>query len=73
VGARRVRTDQRWDADVGDGGGKSGSCARVCYSLHVDHPTDVEPAERGQHDTNREEDRRDGRSGEVWRRGVPED
>jgi hypothetical protein len=34
---------------------------------------DVEPAERGQHDTNNEEYYRDGRSGEVWRRGVLED
>jgi hypothetical protein len=29
--------------------------------------------ERGQHDINNEEDYRDGRSGEVWRRGVCED
>jgi hypothetical protein len=30
-------------------------------------------AERGEHDTNNEEDCRDGRSGEVLRRGVLED
>jgi hypothetical protein len=31
----------------------------------VDQHADVEPAERGQHDNNSEEDYRDGRSGEV--------
>jgi hypothetical protein len=73
VVASRVRTDKRWDADVGDGGGKPGSNARVWRSLDVDQPLDVEPPERGRHDTINEEDYRDGRSGEVWRRGAPED
>jgi hypothetical protein len=36
VEARRVRTDQRWDAGVGDGGGKHGCSARVRRSLDVD-------------------------------------
>jgi hypothetical protein len=37
VEARRVRTDKRWDADVGAGGGKPGSVARVWRSLDVDN------------------------------------
>jgi hypothetical protein len=41
--------------------------------LDVDRLADVEPAERGQHDTSNEEDCSDGRSGEVWRRGAIED
>jgi hypothetical protein len=49
------------------------SNARIWRSLEVDQHADVEPAERGHHDTNNEEDCRDGRSGEVWRRGVPAD
>jgi hypothetical protein len=49
------------------------SIARVWHSLDVDQRADVEPAERGRHDTISEDDYRDGRSGEVWRRGVPED
>jgi hypothetical protein len=61
-----VRTDWRWDAGVGAGGGKPGSNARVWRSLDVDRLVDVEPAERGQHDTNNEEDCRDWRSGEVY-------
>jgi hypothetical protein len=40
--------------------------------VYVDHHVDTEPAERGQHDISLEEDCRVGRSGEVWRRGVPE-
>jgi hypothetical protein len=63
--ARRIRTDQRWDAGVGHGGEKPGSNARVWRSLNVDQPADVEPAERGQHDNNIEEDYRDGKRGEV--------
>jgi hypothetical protein len=47
--------------------------ARVWCSLDVDQYVDVEPAERGQHDNNNEEDYRDGKSGEVWRRGAHED
>jgi hypothetical protein len=67
VEERRVRTDQRWDAGVGVGGGKPGINALVCRSLDVDHHVDVEPVERGQH-SNNEENSRDGRSGEVSRR-----
>jgi hypothetical protein len=67
VVSRRVRTDQRWDAGVGASSGKPRSIARVWRSL------DVETTERGQHDTGSEEDCRDGRSGEVRQRGVPED
>jgi hypothetical protein len=67
VEARRVRTDPRWDACVGDGGAKPGSIARVCHS--PDQLVDVEPAERGQYDDNdSEDDCRDGSCGEVWRR-----
>jgi hypothetical protein len=73
VVARGARTDQRWDAGVGDGGGKSGGNAREWCSLDVDHDVDVDPAERGQHDTSSEEDCRDGRSGEAWRQGDPQD
>jgi hypothetical protein len=73
VVARKVRTDQRWDAGVGAGGGKPGSNARVWRSLDVDQHVHVEPADRGQHGTNTEEDGRDGRCGEVWRRDVHED
>jgi hypothetical protein len=40
----------------------------VWRSLDVDHHVEVEPAERGKHDTNNEEVCRDGKSGEVWRR-----
>jgi hypothetical protein len=72
VVARGVRTDQRWDAGVGAGGGKPASSARVWRSLDVDEHVDVEPAERGQHDTRSEEDCSDGRSGEVWPRGAPQ-
>jgi hypothetical protein len=73
VVARRVRTDQRWDAGVGACGGKPGSNARIWRSLDVDRHDDVEPAERGQHDNNYRGDCRDGRSGEVLRRGINED
>jgi protein tyrosine/serine phosphatase len=52
-------------AGVGVGGGKPGSSAKVWRSLYVDEHAGVEPAERGQHDINTEEDYRDGRSGEV--------
>jgi hypothetical protein len=62
---KRVRTDQRWDAGVGASGGKPRSSARVGRSLDVDEHNDVELAERGQHDTNNEEDYRDGKSAEV--------
>jgi hypothetical protein len=65
VVARRVRTDQRWDVDVRARCGKPGSSARVWRSLDVDQHVDVEPAGRGQHDTNSKEDCRDGGSGEV--------
>jgi hypothetical protein len=65
VEARRVRTDQRWDAGVGASGGKPGSGVRVWRSLDVDQHDDVEPAERGRHDTINEEDCRDKRSGDV--------
>jgi hypothetical protein len=60
-----VRTDQRQAVDVGDGGEKSGSNARLWRSLDVDQSDDVEPAERGQQDTCSEEDCRDGRSGVI--------
>jgi hypothetical protein len=70
---RRVHTDQRWVQGVRVGGGKPGSSARVQRSLDVDQPSYVEPAEKGQHDNNTEEDCRVGRSGEVWWRGVLED
>jgi hypothetical protein len=69
---RRARTDKRWDAGVGAGGGKPGRNARVRLSLDVDPHAEVEPAKRGQHDTGNEE-YRDGRSGEIWRRDVPQD
>jgi hypothetical protein len=68
---RRIRTDQRRDAGVGASGRKPGSRARVWRSLAVDNRADIEPAERGQYDNVSEEYCRDGRSGEVWRRGVP--
>jgi hypothetical protein len=62
---RTVRQDRRWDVDVRDGGGKPGNDARVVWrSLDVDQHIDVEPAEKGQHDNNNEEDCGDG-SGEV--------
>ena len=64
--ARRVRTDQRWDTGVGDGGRKPGNNVRVWRSLDIDHHADVDPAERGQHDTKSEEDCRNGRSGGVF-------
>jgi hypothetical protein len=67
---RRERMDQRWDVGFGVGGGKPRSNARVWRSLDVDQHVAVEHAYRGQHDRNAEEDCRDGRSGEVWRRGV---
>jgi hypothetical protein len=70
-GGERVRTDKRCDTGVGAGHGKPGSNARVWRSLDVGQHVDVEPAERGKHNT--EEDCRDGRSGEVWRRGDPQD
>jgi hypothetical protein len=54
--AKRARTDHRWDAGVGVGGGKPGSNARVWRSLDVDQLVDVEPAERGHHDTSTKED-----------------
>jgi hypothetical protein len=72
VVARRVRTGQRWGAGVGVGGGKPGSIARVWRTIDVDQSHDVEPVDRGQHDTTNEEDRHDGRSNEVCRRVVHE-
>jgi hypothetical protein len=42
-------------------------------SLNVDDHVDVEPAERGHHDNIIEEDCRVRRSGEVLRRGDPQD
>jgi hypothetical protein len=72
-GGERVRTDQRWDAGVRDGCGKPGSNAWVWRSLDVGQHVDVEPAERGQHDTSNEKDYSDVRSGEIWRRGDPQD
>jgi hypothetical protein len=48
-----VRTNQRWDAGVGAGGGNPGRIARVWPSLDINMLVDVEPAERGQHDTIR--------------------
>jgi hypothetical protein len=62
---RGARADQRRVEGVVAGGGKPGSIDRVRRSLDVDHPYGVEPAERGKHDNNHEEDYRGGRSGEV--------
>jgi hypothetical protein len=45
----------------------------VWRSLDDDQHVDVVPAERGQHDNNSDEDCRDGRSGEVWRREDSQD
>jgi hypothetical protein len=73
VVARGLRTDQRWEAGVGAGGEKPGSNTWVWRSLGVNHLVNVEPADMGQHDTSNEEDCRDGRNGEVWRRGDPHD
>jgi hypothetical protein len=73
VAERREHTDQRWVKGVGAGGGKPGSNARVWRSLDVDHVVNAEPAERGYHNNSSEEDYRDGRSGEVSWRCVPED
>jgi hypothetical protein len=42
VEARRILTDQRWDAGVGASGG---SVVTVWRSLDVDQHVDVEPAE----------------------------
>jgi hypothetical protein len=70
---RRVRTYKRWYVGVGASGGKPGRCARVWRSLDVDQFAYVELAKRGKDDNNNEKDFRDGRSGEVWRWGVPED
>jgi hypothetical protein len=60
---RSVRTDRRWDVGVGVGCGKPGSIVRVWRSLDIDHHVDFEPAKRGHHGTNNEQDCRDGRSG----------
>jgi hypothetical protein len=38
VVARRVRSDLRWDADVGYGGEQPGSIAREGRSLAIDQP-----------------------------------
>jgi hypothetical protein len=75
VEARRVRTDQRWDTGVGARGEKQSRIARVWplwRSFDVNKLDNAEPAERGQHDTNSEEDYRDGRSGRS-RDGDPQD
>jgi hypothetical protein len=58
-------TDKRWDAGVKDCGGNPGGNARVWRSLNIDNHVDVEPSERGQHDTNNEEDCRDEKRGEI--------
>jgi hypothetical protein len=63
--ARRVRTAQGRVEGLGAGGGKPGSNAREGRPVHVDRHVDIEPAERGKHDTSNHEDRRDGRSGDV--------
>jgi hypothetical protein len=73
VAARRIRTDPRWDVGVGAGGRKPGSKCRLWRSLDVDNYAEVEPAERWKHENNSEEDYRDGRSGNVRRRGVLKD
>jgi hypothetical protein len=70
---RGVRTDQRWVEGVEAGGGKPGSNGRARRSLDVDMPSNVEPAKRRNHDNNIYEDCRDGKSGEVLRRGDPQD
>jgi hypothetical protein len=53
---------------VAIGGGQPGSSAIEGRLLLDDHHVDVEPTQRGQPDTNNEEDYCDGRIGEVWRR-----
>jgi hypothetical protein len=68
-----VRTDQRWVEGVGASNGKLGSGARVWRSLDVVQHAYAEPAERGKHDNNNEEDFRVGSSGEVWRRSDSQD
>jgi hypothetical protein len=50
--ARRVRTDQRWGAGIGAGGGQPGSIAWEGRSLLVDQHVDVEVTKGGQNDTN---------------------
>jgi hypothetical protein len=70
---RGGRTDKRWAEGVGASGGKPGSNARVRRSLDIDQRGDVELAERGHHDNNNEEECHVGRSGEVQRRGDPQD
>jgi hypothetical protein len=67
----RVRTGQRWDADVRVDGGKPGSSTRVWRLLDVDKHVDDEAAERGHHDTPDEKDSRDGSSGGVLRGRSP--
>jgi hypothetical protein len=66
-------TDHRGDAGVGAGGGKPGiNASDGARSTSTSLLTSSLP-KWGQHDTNNDEDGRDGRSGEVWRHGVPED
>jgi hypothetical protein len=62
--AKRLRTDQPWDAVVGASGGKPGSVARVYGARSTSNnllSADVEPAKRGQHDSINEDDCRYGR------------
>jgi hypothetical protein len=44
---RRVRTDQRWDAGVGAGGGQPGSIARARRSLATDQPYEIRVSHGG--------------------------
>jgi hypothetical protein len=52
---------------------EAGNIAWVWRSLDFDRHADVEPADRGHHDTISEENYRDGRSGEVMWWVVIED
>jgi hypothetical protein len=67
--ARRVRTDQRWDAAVGAGGGQPGSGASEGRSLDVDQRFSCRTymSMGVELDTNNEEDNRSERSGTVRR------
>jgi hypothetical protein len=65
--ARRVRTDQRWDAGVKDGGGQPGSNAKERRSLDVDKRSWGRgyPSMGLELDTSSEEDNRGEKSGTV--------
>jgi hypothetical protein len=67
--ARRVRTDQRWDAGVGAGGGHPGSCAREGRSVNVGQRSRgrTYPSRGVGLDTIHEKNSRGERSGTVWR------